>query len=130
MKRLDDIHENIITPMATAFPFITDIYLLSIDGMLLTSWHLSKKPSNVHDHIGLGTVSFRLLEDTMNALDGDTPRYSVSSGDKGLHLLYYVGYTDAYLLSMYITGNPPLDPIISYIADRDHLSEIERLFKH
>ncbi|MEO1166436.1 MAG: hypothetical protein AAFV98_21845 [Chloroflexota bacterium] len=116
--------------MSKQFPSISEMIVTTVATLPIASWHIEGKGIGIgyNPLVLQGAFISSILERIIEVIDGGIPRYGIFSGTDSSLLVHKIGYKDDFYLHVYIIGNPPLDPIINYIADRDHLSEIERLF--
>ncbi|MEL6524641.1 MAG: hypothetical protein AAFQ07_02930 [Chloroflexota bacterium] len=124
------VHKDILIPISRQFPTIKEMMVVSVAGYSVAGWDTEGRgPTIDYNPLEImATVNRSILERIMEIIDGGIPRYSIFAGQDATHLVYRIGHENEFLLSVYIAGNPPFDPIINYIADRDHLSKIERFF--
>ncbi len=51
-------------------------------------------------------------------------RYSVIAGEIRTYIFLLIGDGTEWVMSIGVQGNPPIDPIIRYFAERDYLAHI------
>lgn len=125
------VHQEILVPMSKQFPSMREIVVMTTDGLGIAGWDAEGRgPTIEYNPLEMmGIANLSISERLIEALEGGTPRCGIVAGKDATHLIHMIGSKGVYFLSIYITGNPPLDPIIDYIAKHDYLSEIERIFK-